>query len=704
MRRISRIAGAMLACCCFGFSAASQEAAKPAPAPEAAKPAPESKTPTIDQSLEWRNAFNPKISPDGKRVLYEVQKANWEENAFERSLWIADIASGESHPLTTAKKSSTNAEWSPDGKWIAFLSDRPGQLTGSPEGKKQLYVISADGGEAQQITKGENDVNGFDWDSHSARIAFSTTDPEPKALKDRKEKYGEYSVVHADYQMAQLWIVAIPAEGAAAPEPKRLTQGGDFSVGDFSWSPDGTRIAFSAQKDPDLISTETADVYVVTVDGGAVKKIVSTPGPDTNPKWSPDGKRIAFETAAGSKYFFYTNMKIAVVDADGGTPQVLTDAFDEDAGLIGWGPDGIYFAAEQKTHAHLFRLNPETKAVERLSAPEHLAAFTFSFSRDYKQAAYRAAAENEYAEIYASSVSPWQGKKLTAMGDQLKGFVLAHREVISWKSGDGTTIEGVLYTPADFSVKKKYPLLVVIHGGPTGVDQPVIYPDRYYPIERFVAKGALVLRPNYRGSAGYGEKFRSLNVRNLGVGDYADVISGVDSLIAKGWVDKDRVGSMGWSEGGYISAFITTSSDRFKAVSVGAGISDWITYYVNTDITPFTRQYLHATPWDDAEIYKKTSPITYIAKAKTPTLIQHGENDRRVPIPNAYELRQALEDRGIPVKMVVYKGFGHGITKPKQQRAVMEENEKWFAQYIWGEMPASPAAAPPLATGKREKE
>jgi dipeptidyl aminopeptidase/acylaminoacyl peptidase len=290
---------------------------------------------------------------------------------------------------------------------------------------------------------------------------------------------------------------------------------------------------------------------------------------------------------------------------------------------------------------------------------------------------------------------------LTAMADQLKGFTLAHREVISWKSADGTAIEGVLYTPPDFSMKKKYPLLVVIHGGPTGVDQPIVNADRYYPIERFVAKGALVLRPNYRGSAGYGEKFRALNVRNLGVGDYADVISGVDALIAKGWVDKDRVGSMGWSQGGYISAFITASSDRFKAVSVGAGISNWMTYYVNTDITPFTPQYLHATPWDDPEIYRKTSPISYIAKAKTPTLIQHGENDRRVPIPNAYELRQALEDRGVPVKMVVYKGFGHGINKPKQQRAVMQENEKWFAQYIWGEKPEEPKAPQPKTEGKK---
>ena len=689
MRKVSLIPAApmvLAACAWLVLSAGAQEAGKTAAAAA-------SSTPTIDQSLEWKSAFNPKISPDGKRVVYEIQKTNWEDNAFERNLWIADSATGESHALTSAKKSSTSPEWSADGKWIAFLSDRPGQITGTPEGKKQLYVISADGGEAQQLTKTESDVDNFEWAPDSKRIAYSISDVEPKTLKDRKEKYGDYFVVHSEYQMTHIWIIEIPSGGTPAAEPKRLTDGDKFSVGEFSWSPDGTRIAFSAQKDPDLISSETADIYVVKVSDGVVKKIVSTPGPDRNPQWSPDGKNIAFETTAGSKYFFYTNVKIAMVPADGGTPQILSEAFDEDPGLIGWGPDAIYFAAEQKTYAHLFRLNPTTKAVEKLSAPDHMSAFSFSFSKDYKQAAYRAAFENQYADLYTSSVAPWQGRKLTAMSDQLKGFTLAHREVISWKSADGAAIEGVLYTPTDFSAKKKYPLLVVIHGGPTGVDQPIVNADRYYPIERFVAKGALVLRPNYRGSAGYGEKFRALNVRNLGVGDYADVISGVDALIAKGFVDKDRVGSMGWSQGGYISAFITASSDRFKAVSVGAGISDWMTYYANTDITPFTPQYLHATPWDDPEIYKKTSPISYIAKAKTPTLIQHGENDRRVPIPNAYELRQALEDHGVPVKMVVYKGFGHGITKPKQQRAVMEENEKWFAQYIWGEKPQEPKLA-----------
>ena len=644
--------------------------------------------PTIDQSLEWKNPYKPQISPDGRRIVYEVQRTNWEENAFERDLWIADAATGETHQLTQAKKSSSNAAWSRDGKSIAFLSDRPGQLSGSPADKKQIYVIAADGGEARQLTKVETGVNNVAWAPDSRRIAFTAEDPEPKALKDRKERYGEYQVVHSDYMMTHLWTIDLPADPTAAlPEPKRVTEGSDFSVGDFSWSPDGTRIAFSAQRDPDLISSDTRDIYVVTLADHKVKKIVATPGPDSNPMWSPDGKQIAYQTANGAKYYYYLNAKIAVVPAEGGAPQVLTDGFDEDPELIAWGPDGIYFGALQKTSAHLFRLNPATHAIERLSQPEKLDAFSFTFSRDFKTVAYRAALENEYPEVYVTGVSAWQPKKITTMDEQLKGFRLAHREVISWNSSDGTRIEGVLHKPADFDPKKKYPLLVVIHGGPTGIDMPIVSADRYYPIERFVAKGALVLRPNYRGSAGYGEKFRALNVRNLGVGDYADVISGVDHLIARGWVDKERVGAMGWSQGGYISAFITASSDRFKAVSVGAGISDWMTYYANTDITPFTRQYLHATPWDDPEIYRKTSPVSYIAKAKTPTLIHHGENDRRVPIPNAYELREALEDKGVPVKMVVYKGFGHGINKPKQQRAVMEENDKWFAQYIWGEKP-----------------
>lgn len=665
------------------------------------------RTPTIDQSLELRSVAAPRISPDGKRVVYEQTRTNWETNAFETDLWLADSATGERHQLTVMARSSSDAKWSPDGRWIAFLSDRPAPLPGSPADKKQVYVMPADGGEAQQLTKMEKGVNSFEWAPDSATIAIAASAPDTKAMKDRKESFGDYHVLHADYETVHLWLVDLPktdAAGRTAPpaDPKLLTAGDSFSVsGDFSFSPDGKRIAFGAQRDPDLISAFSADIYTVEVAGGAVKKIVDTPGPDRNPHWSPDGTQIAYVTSNASKFFFYTNARIAIVGSEGGAPHVVTSTFDEDADLLRWAPEGIYFSALQKTASSLFLLDPKAETVRQIETPGTEIATQFSFSKDFRRVAYRGAGANRYGEIYSDNLPSTSPVKLTSAAEQLSGFDLAKREVIHWKSGDGTPIEGILYKPADFDPAKKYPLLVVIHGGPTGIDMPAVNADRYYPIERFIAKGALVLRPNYRGSAGYGEKFRSLNVRNLGVGDYADVISGVDSLIAQGFVDRDRVGAMGWSEGGYISAFITASSDRFKAVSVGAGISDWMTYYANTDITPFTPQYLRATPWDDPDIYKKTSPISYIAKAKTPTLIQHGGSDHRVPIANGFELRQALEDHGVPVKMVVYDGFGHPIDKPKQQRAVMEENENWFDHYIWGDplaaslTPSAPASAKP---------
>ncbi len=200
----------------------------------------------------------------------------------------------------------------------------------------------------------------------------------------------------------------------------------------------------------------------------------------------------------------------------------------------------------------------------------------------------------------------------------------------------------------------------------------------------WLARGALILQPNYRGSGGYGEAFRALNVRNLGLGDCLDVVSGVDYLIERGWVDAARVGVMGWSQGGYISAFCTTyASDRFRAASVGAGISNWVTYYANTDVHPFTRQYLGSNPWEDQEIYRSTSPMTYIRRAHTPTLIQHGTADQRVPPPNAYELYQGLRDMGVEVRLVTYPGMPHGPRKPRTCRQIMQENLNWFNHWIW---------------------
>ncbi|MDD5542538.1 MAG: S9 family peptidase [Acidobacteriia bacterium] len=663
--------------------------------------------PTLDESVSLRSAGGAHISPDGKFVVYSVQETNWKDNEYVAQLWLADVDTGRTFQLTRGKKSAENARWSPDGRWISFVAERDatgGATPAVPEkddpkvAARQIWLISPQGGEAWQLTRQESNVGGYEWSEDGKKIAFTAPPKEPKATKDRKEKYSDYEVFEKDYAQNHLWMVdvAAAAERMTPVNSVPIVTDKNLNIEGFSWSRNSERIAFTAVPNPLVAFSQEADIYLVEVKAPhAVTKIVALKGPDRAPVFSPDDKHLAFVTALGQEYNYYLNSHIAVVDVDrvlvhpATTPADvidLTAQFGEDPQLIDWGPDGIYLGALQKTSSHVFRLDPQTRKVTRLSAPDDFAGGGFSFTKDFRRMAYTAATARQIAEVFESPVSSFAPRQLTDMNAQIRDWTVGSVEMISWKSQDGTTIEGVLHKPANFDPQKKYPLLVVIHGGPTGVSRAVLNPgNRYYPIEIFLSKGAVVLEPNYRGSAGYGEKFRSLNVRNLGVGDMWDVMSGVDALIAKGFVDSHRMAAMGWSQGGYISAFLTTNTDRFKAISVGAGISDWMTYYVSTDITPFTRQYLHATPWDDPAIYALTSPITHIKNAKTPTLIQQGQFDKRVPVPDSFELYRGLLDQNIESRFIMYAGFGHGITKPKSNRAVLEHNLDWFSHYIWGE-------------------
>ena len=634
--------------------------------------------PTFDDILSLARAQSPVISPDGRSVAYQVRETNWEADAWETEIWLVEVASGEPRQLTNAAGSSSSAAWSPDGRWIAFISDR--------DDSRQINLIRPDGGEAQQLTNVEEGISRFAWSPDGDRIAFVATDPVSDERQARDERSGAFEIVDEDLRMAHLHVLDV-----TGGEPRRLTEG-PFVVGAFAWSPDGGSIAFDHRVSRDPSHGGTADISIVRISDGTVQALVSQSGPDQRPIWSPDGTRIAFSTSMASPWFYYTNREIAVVPADGGTPHVLTEAFDEHATPLAWSPQGIYFSASHRTWSYLYRLDPASRDVTRLARNAESIASAFTFTQAFDAVAFAGSDARRGQELFVAPLPesrsrrdvPLTATPITDMWQQAADWTLGTRDVVSWQSQDGMTIEGILHKPADFEAGRRYPLLVVIHGGPTGTSRPNPLRYRTYPLDHFVAKGALVLEPNYRGSAGYGAEFRALNVRNLGVGDAWDVITGVDALIEQGLVDGDRVGAMGWSQGGYISAFLTThDSDRFKAVSVGAGISNWMTYYVNTDIHPFTRQYLRADPWNDPEIYAKTSPMTYITNANTPTLIQHGELDRRVPIPNAYELYQGLRDQDVPVRLIVFKGFGHGLDKPKAVRAAMEQNLEWFGRYIW---------------------
>ena len=684
---------------------------------------------TLAESLSRTSIRAPAISPDARSIAYLQRETNWKDDEFVWQLWRADVGSGKTVQLTRGKKSVGAAAWSPDGRWLAFVTEREANViepyaavekdlaskesTASKDGgksatdaakpaAKQIWLIAPDGGEAWPLTKSETDVDEFQWSKDGKRIVFTAAEPANKAVKARRERYSSYDVVEKDFEQHQLWWVdAEAAIKVLQPQTaQQLTSDPTLSIKTFAISPQSNRIAFSAGHNPLLAFIKDEDIYLMDLPrtgsaAGAVSKIVALPGPDSSPMFSLDGKQLAFVSSLGQPNFFYANRHIALVDlaavlkrpaVSAADVRDLTRSFDEDPNAIAWVPSGLYFDATQKMTAKLFRLDPSTWQIQPVSADDRLIINEATVTPDGDAIAFTADDATHLTELYFSSTKAFAPKKLTDLTAQVSSWKLGSVEVVSWKSKDGTVIEGVLHKPADYDPRRKYPLLVKIHGGPTGVSQPRFLPNDYaYPVQAFLEKGALILEPNYRGSAGYGAKFRALNVRNLGVGDMWDVMSGVDSLIAKGLVDPNKLASMGWSQGGYISAFLTTHTDRFKAISVGAGISDWTTYYVSTDITPFTLQYLGATPWDDPQIYAKTSPITTIRQAKTPTLIQQGSADHRVPVPDSFELYRGLLDQHVDSRLILYTGFGHGIDKPKSALALLQANLDWFSHFIWNE-------------------
>lgn len=660
---------------------------------------------SFEKWLSLKGINSPSISPDGKTIIYSVNSTDWDSNTYDSELWMSRNGENPLQLTRTAKGNSYSAQFTPDSKYISFLADRGD--------KTQIYLISVNGGEAMQVTKDEDGISSYGWSPDGTKIAYTKPTAENKRDKTLKERFGAFSVEGEEYRQHHLWLLNFSLDSIALagqlpcypeikdstktdsltqkpssciswPVAKQLTEG-DFNVSGFSWNPDGKQIAFNKTPNPLILSGNKGDIVVIDIATQKITTLVNNPMGDFFDEWSPNGTSFVYSsTLNDSTSYFYRNRRLFIYDIQTKASREIAKDIDEQRYVVAWHKSGLYIAAQEKTKQKIFTVDLKTGTTKAIPIPLDIIN-SISFSKNTDEIVLTGRNYADLVDVFSTKLDQ-PLKKITNNNAQITGWNTPVNEIIQWRSQDGANIEGILLKPRNYDAKKKYPLLVVIHGGPTGTDYPDPTPAYVYPIMQWVEKGALVLRVNYRGSAGYGEKFRSLNVRNLGVGDMWDVVSGIESLDKKGLIDTSRMGCMGWSQGGYISAFLTTNTKIFKAVSVGAGISNWVTYYVNTDITPFTRQYLQATPWNDMDIYLKTSPMTNINKAGTPTLIQHGEFDKRVPIPNAYELYRGLQDRGIPSKLIVYKGFGHGITKPKERLAAVWHNWQWFNKYVFGEV------------------
>ncbi|MEB2299173.1 S9 family peptidase [Lysinibacillus xylanilyticus] len=640
---------------------------------------------SIEEIISLPTLSDTTISDNGKNVAFVKKTANWKDNKYKNQVWIYEKDKGQCYPLTTRDIDSTYPLWSPNSRAIAYL--RP---VGDGDNKKnQIFVKSIDGDSEIQITDEEEGVSKFKWEPTGKGFYYVAQSKECETIKKRKELYGDFHHIGKEYQNNCLYYIEIEKvlqndkDEHENSVVSQLTDGKDFHIHEFDISNCGKKVVVMATPSPNMGDFINGDLYILDLKAGELQKMNIDKLLGGSVCFSPEGSKICYSASMREKDYYKTHIQDSTLEIfdinTGELIQPLTD-FDSTVIPLRWTAKGILIRWQNKTN-YLIGLLAENGTVEMLSETVNSFIMDASITRNGNHISYNKAITNETFEIYLDD------KKITNENSFFQGKLKSNREIISWRSSDGLEIEGVLSTPVEFDANKKYPLLVVIHGGPAWASFP-IFSDCFnekYPIEQFIEKGFIVLEPNYRGSSGYGNEFLKANYRKLGMANYDDVISGVDKLVNKGIADKDRVGVMGWSNGGYISAFCSTYSSRFKAISVGGGITNWSTHYVHTDIPYFIRMYLGNNPWNDPEIYTKTSPMTYIKSACTPTLIQHGEKDARIPTPNAYELYQGLTDMEVDTELIIFKGMAYSSDHPGTNVAIMKQNLMWFSHYILGE-------------------
>lgn len=621
----------------------------------------------------------PRISPDGSRVAYTVSETRMEKDKEWKSVtqvWVVPAGGGKARQYTRGDKSSSAPEWSPDGNMIAFLSDR------EKDGERQVWMMMADGGEAWAVTAHKGGVSGFRFSPDGKQLLLTATDQPSKDEEDRKKVKDDTMVIDRDIRMTHLWLFDIEKK-----EEKRLTEG-NFTVSDPQWSPDGTRITFTSRPTPKADDGALSDIWMLTVAGKEKRKIGGDSGATDNARWSPDGKWIAY-TGSPDRDPGPSTTYLYLLPAAGGTPKQLTAKFDLSTGTPVWSRDGktIYFSTNVLEAIEVYAADATTGAVKQLTQRGGSTGIT-EISRDGKTIVGTTSSFQHPTELYVTTADFKSTKPLTDQNAWLADYSLAESEIVKWQSKDGMEVEGVLTKPVGYTAGTKVPFLLNPHGGPTGASLNTFNGTA----QVLAANGFAVLQPNFRGSTGKGLAFAQANKNTWGKGDYEDCMTGVDAMIAKGVADPDRLGAFGWSYGGYMTFWILTQTDRFKAVSPGAGLSNIYSMYSQNDIQRYLRWfYSDKSPWDATDLYWDRSPMKYVKNVKTPTMIMHGQVDTRVPIAQAQEFYMALKEMNVPVEFVVYPRENHGFTEPRHQMDRVRRYVKFFAKYLNAPVVTEPA-------------
>ncbi len=665
-------------------------------AAHAQAPVPAKRAITFDDLIKMHRVEGSQISRDGQWVAYAVSTPDMELNRGVSNIWIIPATGGEAIQVTQGGR-DTSPAWSPDGKTLAFLSAR--------DGNSQVYLLSMKGGEAKKLTQLSTGADVFKWAPDGKSIAFTSAvyvDCKDDACNAKRDEEKEKSKVKAriyDHLLYRHWdhwsegkrshLFVMAADGSV---PARdLTPEADYDIppdvrgdsSDVNFSPDGKEICYTAVTDKVEAISTNGDLFVVPVSGGEAKRITSNPGYDGNPVYSPDGRAIAYHAQLTAGYEA-DRWRILLYDRQTGKSTDLASGFDRSANDLAWSPDSktIYFTAENETLQPIYALEARAGAAPKKLLDGYNAAF--SFSGDAAVLVTERTSLTSPVELFVAAGDGSGLKQLTHHNDAILAQLEMNAPERFWFEGaEGTKVEAILVRPPDFSATKKYPMLVLLHGGPQ-----TMWDDTWgyrWNAEVLSAPGYVTLMINRRGSTGYGQKFTDEITNDWGGKAYVDIMKGIEAAIAKyPFIDKTRLAAAGGSYGGYMADWLATHTDRFKAIVSHAGVYDQVSMYATEELW-FGEHDMQGTPWTAPENYKKWSPSNYageLGKYKTPTLVVAGERDYRVPCTQSLEFFSALQRQGVPSKLLIFPDEGHWVLKPQNSQLWYKTFLDWLATYV----------------------